>query len=177
MDVRAGFPALMTALAGPVYSVALRMCGPEDAEDVTQEAFIKTFRALWDCPPERLRALNLRPWVLTIALNEARNHLRTASRRPRRSNHPGPPDRADASPVPDAALEHAEVRAELAAALLRLPVAAREAVVLRHVVGCGVAEVAAILERPVGTVKAQVSRGLAALRVDLENGGMSPQGG
>ena len=175
LDVDAAFPSLMADLADPVYSLALRMCGRDEAEDVAQEAFVRAYRALSDASPDQRRELRLRPWVLTIALNVARNHLRTAGRRPRRSGHDAPAEAADTAAAPDAAAEGSETRAELAAALLRLPVASRETVVLRHVVGCRTADVAVILDRPVGTVKAQISRGLAALRHDLQQNGLAPE--
>ena len=181
-DVDGAFPALVAALAQPVYTVGLRMCGPQDAEDVAQEAFVRAYRALQHYPPERRRVLQVRPWVLTIALNVARNRLRSncrdvpldgtdaAASGSARAAAPeaGGVDRETPSPGPEVAAERAELRARLITALRRLPIPAREAVVLRHIVGCPVAEVAEILGRPAGTVKAQVWRGLAALREDLE---------
>ena len=169
-DLEAGFPALVAGLAGPVYSVALRLCGRDRAEDVAQETFTRAYRALQGYPAGRRRALQVRPWVLTIALNVARNELRSASRGPE-ENGKAPADRLDPGLGPEAAAERSELRERLAAALRQLPAASREAVVLRHVVGCRVTEVAAILDRPVGTVKAQVWRGLAALRQELESDG------
>ncbi|MCA1690770.1 MAG: sigma-70 family RNA polymerase sigma factor [Actinobacteria bacterium] len=171
-DPHGAFPGLMSGLAGPVYSLALRLCGREAAEDVTQEAFVRAYRALHDYEPERRRALQVRPWLLTIALNVARNHVRTEVRNPRGDNT-GLVDRPDPAPGPDAAAQRGDVQARLASALHRLPVPMREAVVLRHIAGCATAEAATILGRPVGTVKAQVSRGLAALRVDLEIEGLT----
>ena len=171
-DVDTAFPALVAALAQPVYTVGLRLCGPQEAEDVAQEAFVRAYKALQEYPPERRRALKVRPWVLTIALNVARNRLRA------HANGQGEP--LDATVVdaavatdgrswsPEVAAEHAELRTRLVTALRRLPLPAQEAVVLRHIIGCPVAEVAQILDRPPGTVKAQVWRALAALREDLE---------
>ena len=68
---------------------------------------------------------------------------------------------------PAARLERLEVRAELAALVGRLPWRYRQAVVLHHVVGLGYAEAAGILGQPVGTVKANVHRGLRLLRQQL----------
>jgi RNA polymerase sigma factor (sigma-70 family) len=166
-DVDGAFPALFSALAGPVYSVGLRLCGPGDAEDVAQETFARAYAALHRYPPDRRRTLEVRPWVLTIALNVARNRLRTDSRHAT-SREPRPIDGVDPAIGPEAAAEQSDLRERLTVALHKLPLPAREAVVLRHVVGCSVAEAAAILERPAGTVKAQVWRGLAALREDLQ---------
>ena len=170
-DVDAVFPALFADLAGPVYTVGLRLCGRQEAEDVAQEAFVRAYRALRDYPADRRRSIRLRPWVLTIALNVARNRLRAAARDVALDGaalHAAEREERPATAPPEVAAERAELRTRLARALGRLPAPAREAVVLRHVVGCPVAEVAEILGRPAGTVKAQVWRGLAALREDLE---------
>jgi RNA polymerase sigma-70 factor (ECF subfamily) len=162
-DVDDAFPGLVRRLGDAVYSVGLRMCGPADAQDVAQDTFVRAYAALNRYEPERVRELCLRPWVLTIALNVARNRCRSASRHPQ-ARLDGQGERGE----PTAAEDTVDLRATLAAALLRLPVATRQAVVLRHVVGCDTAEAAAILDRPVGTVKSQVARGLATLRTQLE---------
>lgn len=171
-DVHGAFPALVGAMSGPVYSVAVRLCGRNEAEDIAQETFVRAYKALVDYDPDRRLALQLRPWVLTITLNVARNQLRSASRHPTTAPEDGTePETATVARAiaPEVAAERSELHAHLASALLRLPLPTREAVVLRHVVGCRTAEVAAILDRPQGTVKAQVSRGLAALREDLQH--------
>ena len=171
-DLDGAFPDLVAALARPVYSLGLRLCGPSDAEDVAQETFLRAYQALHEYPPDRRKAMQVRPWVLTIALNVARNRLRDGGRElpvdGAALTHVTTPNGADPLPGPDAGAEQSELRRRLIGALWRLPLPAREAVVLRHVVGCPVAEVAAVLSRPAGTVKAQVWRGLAALREDLE---------
>lgn len=160
-DLHDAFPALVNRLGGAVYSVAVRTCGRGPAEDIAQETFLRAYKALGGYDGGRVRSLALRPWVLTIALNVARNHARTEARHPTAALRDGDGDGDGDSPDPD-------LRAALGAALLRLPVATREAVVLRHVVGCSTAEVAGILDRPAGTVKSQVARGLAALREELD---------
>ena len=75
---------------------------------------------------------------------------------------------ADPAPGPEAHALAAAGSGHLAAHLARLPWAQRSAVVLRHVTGLSYAEVAAALGRPVGTVKADVHRGLQQLRTLLE---------
>ena len=69
---------------------------------------------------------------------------------------------------PEAAAERRDDRDAWAARLLRLPPAYRAAVVLRHIDGLSYPETAAALDRPEGTVKAQVHRGIALLRTMLE---------
>jgi RNA polymerase sigma-70 factor (ECF subfamily) len=83
--------------------------------------------------------------------------LVAAGREPRTPHGTGPVELA----------ERREARQQLADGLLTLAPSVREAVVLRHVDGLSVAETAAALGRPEGTVKAQVHRGLAALRAHL----------
>ena len=167
-DRDAAFPHLVRALIDGIYSGALRLTGSRaDAEDITQEAFLRAYRALGAYPPERIRELRLREWVWTIAANLCRN------RAPSRERHPeetlgraaGIPDPA---PGPEAEVVAASDRERLSALLARLPWAQRSAVVLRHVAGLTYAEIAAALARPVGTVKADVHRGLQQLCRSLE---------
>lgn len=169
-DRDGAFPHLVRALIDGIYSGALRMTGSRaDAEDLTQEAFVRAYRALGTYPPDRIRELRLREWVWTIAANLCRNHERRRARRPEEALDPdAAPADPGAGPEEDALASAEGTR--LAAHLARLPWAQRAAVVLRHVTGLSYAEVAASLGRPVGTVKADVHRGLQQLRRLLEEG-------
>lgn len=167
-DPGAAFPRLVRALQDGVFAGALRLTGSRaDAEEVTQEAFVRAYRALGAYPPDRIRDLRLREWVWTIALNLCRNRARS------RRRHPEEPLEVwvaapDPAPGPEQeALAGAE-QERLARHLATLPWAIRSAVVLRHVSGLSYAEVAATLGRPIGTVKSDVHRGLQALRQSLE---------
>lgn len=167
-DLDSGFIALFQALRHTVFSTALRVTGRwADAEDLTAEAFLRAYRALSDYPPDRIAELKPRAWLLTIALNQWRNTLRERARRPATDS---PDYLTDAPDPPDPDIDVAgevsarETGRELADLLAALPHEQRVAVVLRHVVDLPVAEVAEILGRPPGTVKAQVSRGLRRLR-------------
>ena len=162
-DLDAAFPAFVNRFGRDVYSLALRLTGRPDAEDVAQDAFVRAYTALRGYEPKRVADLELRPWVITIALNVVRNRLRTNAR------HPTTP-LADRHPASDHHSDrNSDQRMALATALATLPLPARQAVVLRHVLGCSTDETAAILDRPTGTVKAQVARSLAALRTQLED--------
>ncbi|ARF54206.1 RNA polymerase sigma factor [Streptomyces gilvosporeus] len=170
-DLDDGFTELVRVHASAVHAFLLRMTGnAAEADDLGQETFLRAYTALKEYSAQRRRALRPRAWLMTIAANVWRNHVRTCVRRPVATvpveesceswpaEEPGPQDHADT--VADRAL--------LVAALARLPERARVAVVLRHVVGMSYAEVAAVQGCPVGTVKAQVSRGLSVLREVLE---------
>ena len=146
-----------------VFGVALRVVSDRaSAEDVAQEAFVKAYRALKRFPPERTRALQARPWLARITLNTGRSHLKT------RRAHTDIADVAAAIPTTDAGPAHiAERRHEQrtwARLLAALPDRYRLAVALRHVDGLSYEELAETLNKPVGTCKSDVHRGVSLLR-------------
>ncbi|MER7545708.1 RNA polymerase sigma factor [Spirillospora sp. NPDC127506] len=177
-DLDEGFAALYEAYRGAVFSTALRLCGRwAEAEDLSAEAFLRAYRALAGYGPDRVAGLRPRAWLLAILTNVWRNSLRSAARRPASA---GPVEDVADPPDPGEGVEDAAARREtgreLAALLAELPAAQRAAVVLRHVTDLPVAEVAAVLDLPEGTVKSHVSRGLARLR-RLRADRQEPDGG
>lgn len=177
-DLDGSFEALVLAHQDRLYSIALRLLGDRrDAEEAAQDAFVRAYRALASYDRERVLELRLRPWLATIVLNLCRSRLarraaRTAVARPALSldaTELGTLEpRADSAAEPAATVTRRDARASWAALLLTLPPAYRSAVVLRHVDGLSYPEVATALDRPEGTVKAQVHRGLALLRTAFE---------
>jgi RNA polymerase sigma factor (sigma-70 family) len=172
-DVDAAFPALVTEHQDRLYSIALRLLGDgRDAEEVAQDALVRAFRAMHGYPRERIEALRLRPWLASIAVNLARNRRRRHDdRQPPSSLEPmldaGFDPVSDGRAAPAVSADRHETQRELAVALLRLTPQVRASIVLRHVDGLSIAEVAEALGRPEGTVKAQVHRGLRELRAIL----------
>ncbi len=165
-DLDAAFGDLVSEIHDGLYSGVLRLTGsPSEAQDITQEALIRAYQALSGYTPNRIREMRLRPWVWTIAANLCRNRARRARRTPQQPL--GDLDPATDAPGPEAAALRADARERLAALVVELPWAMRAAVVLRHVTGLGYSEIAEALDRPVGTVKADVHRGLARLREAL----------
>jgi RNA polymerase sigma factor (sigma-70 family) len=162
-DLTSGFEALVHAYQHRLYTFALAMSGePADAEEVAQDALLRAHTALRRYPPERIRALRLSSWLHQIALNVFRNRVRRRALRlvPLEPESPV----ADTAPGPERqALSRAALR-ELANLVSGLPEHQRSAVVLRCVQGMPYAEVAALLGQPEGTTKANVHRGLQALR-------------
>jgi RNA polymerase sigma-70 factor (ECF subfamily) len=167
-DLDGAFEQLVRAHADGVFSVALRLLGDRhEAEDVAQETFVRAYRSLARWPKERVLELRPRPWLARIALNLVRNRARAKGPRTQPLD-----EEAWAAPEAERPEVHAERVASTAAvvALLgRLPERDRDAIVLKHVHGLGYPEVAEALGRPVGTVKAQVHRGLARLREALSD--------
>jgi RNA polymerase sigma-70 factor (ECF subfamily) len=167
-DLDAGFEAVVRAHGDVVHAVARRTADrAADAEDLAAEAFLRAYRALRGYTPARIGALDLRPWLLTILLNTARNDRRAAARRPRTDGVAPVPDRAGREPGPAERAEASDLADRLAVLLAELPHAQRTAVVLRHVVDLPVAEVAAVLGCTEGTARSYAARGLAALRTRL----------
>jgi len=136
-----------------------------DAEDATQEACVKAWLALG-----RFRsAAPFRPWLVRIAINEARNRRRGAGRRVALALRLSP-DPADLGSAPSAeteALARAD-RARLASALGELREADQLVIAARYFLGLSEAETAIALRLPRGTVKSRLSRALGRLHRQLE---------
>ena len=162
-DLDKAFPGFVTEMQSAVFNGARRwLPGRQDAEDVTQEVFVRAYKALKSYPPERIGEMRLRPWLFTITLNLCRNHARTRSRRPAQvvlehTEHPHP-DSTDLAAVDRVVVDEWRER------LAQLPARQRDAIVLRHVVDLSYAEIGEVLDRPAGTVKSDVHRGLDRLR-------------
>ncbi len=160
-DLDAHFEVLVVHFQDRLYRFALRLSSnTEDAEEITQDAFIKAYRALKTYPADRIKAMALRPWLYQIVLNVWKNRVRR-KKLPRVEM-----DGEIVSPAegPDRQAEATARGEEIMRALETLPGRLRAAVVLRHVEGLSYAEIASVLDQPVGTVKSNVHRGLGALR-------------
>ncbi len=149
-----------------MFRVAVLMTrDASEAEDVAQEALVKSWRAL-----TRFRAGEpVRPWLLTIVANEARNRRRSAGRRSQlvlraaREAVSG-----DAAPSPETMLLAAEDRSQLLARLEALPEQARLVLVCRYLLGLSEEETAAAVGVRRGTVKSRTARALERLRESYE---------
>jgi len=151
-----------------LYSLAARYLGnTADAEDVTQEAFVRAYRAMASYPPARIHDLDLRPWLTTILLNVARNRARPDRARTTTMDALATL-RADPAEAPEAATDRREAAERWAALVASLPAIYRAPVLLRHLDGCSYGEMAGILGRAEGTLKAQVHRGVELLRAAFE---------
>ena len=134
---------------------------PTEAEDVTQEAFVKAYRSL-----DRFRVeAPFRPWLLRIVRNEALNRVRDTKRRDRLAlRASNDPVSGDAAPSPEAVVLIEDERRRLLAEIDGLPERYRSVVVQRYLLGMSEQEAATILGIPAGTVKSRTSRALDRLR-------------
>ncbi|MEU9235206.1 RNA polymerase sigma factor [Streptomyces subrutilus] len=170
-DLDDGFTELVRVHATAVRGFLFRVTGSaSEADDLGQDTFLRAYTALQGYSPQRRRELRPRAWLMTIAANVWRNHVRTSVRRPVSATTVEDVCQSwpDASPGPEERASTAEDRRRLVSALTELPENPRVAVVLRHVVGLSYVEIAEAQGCPVGTVKAQVSRGIGSLRQLME---------
>lgn len=168
-DLDGAFEACVLAHQDLLYAIALRSTrDPAAAEELTQDAFVRAYRALATYPGERIRALHLRPWLARITINVCRNGARARQARPAETPLEAAAHAASPSEAPEAALLRREANRAWEARLAALPRHYRLAVELRHVQGLSYAELAEALDRPLNTVKVHVHRGLALLRAAYE---------
>jgi RNA polymerase sigma factor (sigma-70 family) len=149
--------------------VAMRtayLVAPEaDAADAVQDAFVKAYGAL-----ARFRTgAPIRPWLLRIVANEARNRRRSADRRAGLALRAVPVSSSadELAPSPESAVLADETRGQLLAALGRLRDEEREVIGARYFLGLSEAETAESLSIPAGTVKSRTARAIGHLRVAL----------
>ena len=171
-DLDRAFRQLVLSYQQRLYSFALRMAGSShDAEDIVQEAFLRAYHALKSYPALKVRALRLRPWLYTITLNIFRDR----KRKPEHlsisldTSEDSPMlDIEDQSLGPDEEAYRHEWRDELERRVATLPERYRVAVTLYYFEDLSHAEIAELLNQPVGTVKANVHRATRRLRKVLK---------
>jgi RNA polymerase sigma-70 factor (ECF subfamily) len=157
----AAFEELVRMHRAIALRVAILVVGdPSDAEDVTQEAFVKAYHAL-----DRFRQDSpFRPWLLRIVRNEALNQRRRRGRQDRLGLRlAGDRLSGDAAPSPEAVVVSGADRELVLAAVNGLPERFRQVVALRYLLGLSEAETAETLRIPAGTVKSRTARALARL--------------
>lgn len=147
----------------PVFRLAYLILGDDaDAQDVAQETFVRAYLALGRFDKER----PLRPWLLSIAANLARNRRRSLGR------YWAALQRVfQANPEPFHAAPERAVAADarrLREAVGRLRPAAQDIVYLRYFLELSEAEAAETLGIPSGTAKSRLHRALAQLREIIE---------
>ena len=142
-----------------LYGTALRLTRrPADAEDLVQDTFLKAFRSAGQFE----RGTNLKAWLFTILHNTFRNMRRHDGRNPIEVDSDvveQAEDVAGQNQTPEQLLTRATLDVDLQAALDALPDAFRQAVWLRDVEEFSYAEIAKMIDVPIGTVMSRISRG------------------
>jgi RNA polymerase sigma-70 factor (ECF subfamily) len=163
---------LVELYQGQVFSLALRMVRRrEDAEDVTQETFVRMFRALERYDTSRPFAA----WLMTIASRLCIDHIRRRKVNPVSLTHHEPDsdesremDVVDPGPGPDEVTSNSEEERQSNDLIQSLPPHYRVVVVLRHQQDLSYEEIAQALNLPLGTVKARIHRAREILKQRLE---------
>jgi RNA polymerase sigma-70 factor (ECF subfamily) len=163
------FNQLILRWERPIYALAYRTIGrEEDARDITQETFLRAFRAL----PKFRREAKFSSWLYRIALNLCRDW----ARRERRTPVVQPPEDVDliemaAAAEPSDSIENMVARKDLARrveeAMTHLPEEQRTAIVLKEYHGLTFQEIADLQGCPLSTVKTRLYQGLSVLRREL----------
>jgi RNA polymerase sigma-70 factor, ECF subfamily len=155
-----------------IYNICYRFAGSaDDAQDLTQEVFIKMYRTLGSYDVGRGAFIT---WVTTMTRNLLVDHFRkgkqdrlTDSIDAAASRHedamPLSEQLPDTGPMPDARLQSRETGETVHRALQKLSPELREAVILRDLQDMDYREIASVLRVPEGTVKSRINRGRAEL--------------
>ncbi len=132
-----------------VFALCFRMVGnTHDAEDLTQETFVRVFRHLASWDPQRA----FRPWLLAIAANRCRSFL--GQRRHQLEFQPG-----QVEPLPrNSGEENNDLKEEVELGLHQLRAEHRQAFLLFYEQELSYAEIAEVMQCPVGTVKTWIHR-------------------
>jgi RNA polymerase sigma-70 factor, ECF subfamily len=160
-----------------IYNICFRFTGSgTDADDLTQEVFIKMYRTLNTYDAERGAFMT---WVTTVTRNLLVDHFRKTRQERLTDSLDAPvseqedamalseriPDRG---PAPDAKVQSREVKDAVHETLQKLSPELREAVILRDLHDMDYREIAAVLRVPEGTVKSRINRGRAELARHLQ---------
>jgi len=147
------------------------MRNQSDVPDVVQEAFIKAYRAL----PNFRGESAFYTWLYRIAINTAKNHLVSQSRKsPANSIDVQDAEDYGASEwlkeyaTPEREALASELEATIHLAMGELPSDLREAITLREIEGLSYEDIAAVMDCPIGTVRSRIFRAREAIDTKLE---------
>lgn len=142
----------------------------DEAQDVAQESFLKAFRAL----PNFRGDSAFYTWLYRIAINTAKNHLVSLSRRPAdvdvdaaEGTQSGLDHRLTDQATPERLLVRSQIETTVAQAIDELPEELRIAITLRELEGLSYEEIAASMECPIGTVRSRIFRAREAINQRL----------
>lgn len=174
---QAAAASFIRATQQPVYRFLAHLVHPREAEDLTQETYLRAMRSL----PRFAGRSSARTWLYSIARRVAADHLRAATSRPRTTAVPdltAAIDGGQLTPRASGAGDRFEERVALRELLDRLAPDRRIAFVATQVLGLSYEEAAQVCDCPVGTIRSRVARArqelVAALRTAHAAG--APQG-
>ena len=159
------FRQLVEAYQTPAYRLAARMCGPDGAEDVTQEAFLAAWRGL----PQFRGDCRFSTWLYRLVSNAAIDCLRREKKH-RDTGDVDDLELPDGGPSPQEQAERSDTRDAVRRALDRLSPEHRQVLLLRFMQELDYGEIARALDVSEGTVKSRINRAKSKLREVLAAG-------
>ncbi|MGR6319511.1 sigma-70 family RNA polymerase sigma factor [Micromonospora soli] len=162
--------AFVRSLQGPVWRFLTHLAGPAEADDLTQETFLRALRGL----PGFAGRSSARTWIFAIARRVAVDHVRAATARPRLA---ALPDWESAAEAAGAVIPGSDDGVSLRRLIAALPPERREAFVATQLVGLSYAEAAEVCGCPVGTIRSRVARAREELVAAWQGGARPARGG
>jgi len=166
-----GFGSVVAAHHDEIFRYLRRVTGPAgDAEDLSQETFLRAFRAYAALPKDA----NVRAWLFAIATNLAKNHFRSESRRRRAYGEVQAAMRERADPTPEAALASREAGTLVERIVGRLPLKQRLAFTQRKIHGLDYEAIGRNLSCSAETARAHVFQAVRKIRRGFDGSGLLP---
>jgi RNA polymerase sigma-70 factor, ECF subfamily len=155
---RQAYAMLVDAYKSPIYNLAYRMTGSsDDADDLTQETFIRAYQNLWRYD----RCRKFFSWLYSLALNLIKSHLRKKNKYKKSSEELNAHFLSDKNPSPETELMETQ---EINVYLLRLEPESRSMLIMKFHQGLTFGEITQITGKSLSAVKMSVYRGLEKLK-------------
>jgi RNA polymerase sigma-70 factor (ECF subfamily) len=177
---RKEFEKLTWPLSNDLFRLAYwRLASMQDAEDMVQETYLRAFKSFQTFQP----GTNIKAWMTRILLNVINDAFKTRARQPEllaidddSDEIMQLADQSQRSKDPELQLTEQEMRPDLLEALQRLPTSLLQPLLLRELEDMTYAEIAAILDVPVGTVMSRLFRARRVVRERLTaQGSLKPE--
>jgi RNA polymerase sigma-70 factor, ECF subfamily len=166
------FENVVSAHHGEIFRYLQRVIGRAgDADDLSQETFLRAYRAYGSLPGEA----NLRAWLFTIATNLAKNHFRSETRRRRAYGEMRASVRETVEAAPEAELVSRETGALVEGIVRRLPLKQRLAFTQRKIHGLDYEAIGRSLSCSAETARAHVFQAVRKIRQALDGRGLLPE--
>jgi RNA polymerase sigma-70 factor, ECF subfamily len=160
------FELLVRKYQHKIIQLVGRLVGDSDAPDVSQETFIKAYRALSGFRGQSA----FYTWLYRIGINTAKNHIVSRGRRPANQDidivdaeQYGHTEHLSDVDTPESLLLSEEIKGKVIEVIEKLPEDLRQAITLRELEGLSYEEIAEVMDCPIGTVRSRIFRAREAI--------------